>query len=139
MSHAKDDQGLHKGLLMKLHLRRWGAVYLLLALFLGSWAGQFFAQIAEITDETKTHGESFNWPEFWPQFWSATFENWQSEWLQLFVQAAVLLGMKHLIFKADAEDIERLDAKLDRLLEHHGFDVKQVEREINIVERGKPD
>ena len=124
---------------MKLHMQRWGAVYLLLALFLGSWSGQLLAQIAEVTNEAETHGESFSWPDFWPQFWAATFENWQSEWLQLFVQAAVLLGMKHLIFKADAEDIERLDAKLDRLLEKHGFDVKQVEREINIAERGKPE
>ena len=123
---------------MGKHFQRWGAVYILLALFLGSWIGQLFAQMAEITDEMATHGESFQWSQFWPQFWSATFENWQSEWLQLFVQAAVLLGMKHLIFKADAEDFERIDAKLDRLLEKHGFDVKQVEREINMVERGKP-
>ena len=123
---------------MGKHFQRWGAVYILLALFLGSWVGQFFSQIAEVTDEARTHGESFQWSEFWPQFWSATFENWQSEWLQLLVQAAVLLGMKHLIFKADAEDVERLDAKLDRLLEKHGFDVKQVDREINLVERGKP-
>jgi hypothetical protein len=123
---------------MRKHFRRWGAVYLLLGLFLGSWIGQFFAQISEVTHDAESHGESFSWPEFWPIFWSATFENWQSEWLQLFVQAAVLLAMKHLIFKADAEDIERLDAKIDRLLEKHGFDPKQVDREIDIVERGKP-
>lgn len=124
---------------MKNHFERWGAVYLLLALFLGSWLGQYIAMISEVTNEAQTHGEPFRWSEFWPIFWSATFENWQSEWLQLFVQAALLLGMKHLIFKADAEDFERMDAKLDRLLEHAGFDVKQVEREINIVERGRPD
>ena len=123
---------------MGKHLQRWGAVYLLLALFLGSWAGQFFAQVQEVSDEARNHGEAFTWPEFWPKFWKATMENWQSEWLQLLVQAAVLLGMKHLIFKADAEDFERIDAKLDRLLERHGFDVEQVDREIDIAERGRP-
>lgn len=122
---------------MGKHFQRWGAVYILFALFLGSWIGQFFSQGAEITHEALKHGESFQWDDVWPQFWSATFENWQSEWLQLFVQAAILLGMKHLIFKADAEDLERLDAKIDRLLEAHGFDVKQVDREINLVERGR--
>lgn len=121
-----------------MHLQRWGAVYLLLGLLLGSWLGQLFAQIAEVTNEARAHRQEFEWAEFWPQFWSATFENWQSEWLQLFVQAAVLLAMKHLIFKADAEDMERLDAKFDRLLEHAGFDLKQVDREIDIVERAKP-
>ena len=115
---------------MKKHLQRWGAVYLLLALFLGSWAGQLLAQVAVLADEARNHGQEFTWSELWPQFLSATFENWQSEWLQLLVQAAVLLGMKHLIFKADAEDLERLDAKLDRLLRERGIDPAAVEAEL---------
>ena len=123
---------------MGKHVQRWGAVYLLLVLFLGSWAGQFFAQVHEVSDEARSRGDSFTWPEFWPKFWKTTMENWQSEWLQLLVQAAVLLGMKHVIFKADAEDFERLDAKLDRLLSRHGFDVEQVDREIDMEERGRP-
>ena len=56
--------------------------------------------------------------EFWPQFWSATFENWQSEWLQLFVQAVILLGMKHVLFKADAEDMEQVQMDLAEIKEH---------------------
>jgi hypothetical protein len=31
------------------HRRRWGAVYLLLLLFIGSWVGQFFTQLADFT------------------------------------------------------------------------------------------
>lgn len=88
------------------HLRRWGAAYLLLALFLGSWVGQFLAGRWEVEQQAAQHGMEFAWSEFWPVFLSATFENWQSEWLQLLVQAVVLLGMKHLIFAADAEDME---------------------------------
>src|SRR5688572_22224281 len=88
------------------HLSRWGAAYLLLALFLASWAGQFVATMSEVGSEARQHGSVFEWTEFWPVFLSATFENWQSEWLQLLVQAVVLLGMKHLIFAADAEDME---------------------------------
>src|SRR5688500_17733040 len=69
-SHAPSLQprsGSHKP--MGKHLQRWGAVYLLLALFLGSWAGQFFAQVQEVSDEARNHGEAFTWPEFWPKFW----------------------------------------------------------------------
>jgi hypothetical protein len=101
---------------MKRHFRRWGAVYILLVLFLGSWVGQFVTQMAKVADESRSRGEPFEWSEFQNEFLAATFENWQSEWLQLLVQAVVLLGMKHLIFKADAEDMERLEAKVDELL-----------------------
>ncbi len=56
--------------------------------------------------------------EFWPRFFSATFENWHSEWLQLLIQAVVLLGMKHVLFKADALDVEQLQLDLAEIREH---------------------
>jgi hypothetical protein len=84
------------------HLRRWGAAWLIAVWFLASWAAQWVT----MTNRGQGH-------EFWP----ATLENWQSEALQLTVQAVVLLGMKHWLFKADAEDLERIESKLDRLLD----------------------
>lgn len=47
------------------------------------------------------------------EFFASTFENWQSEWLQLVFQAILLLGAKHLIFRVDAEDLERIEAKIE--------------------------
>jgi hypothetical protein len=88
------------------HFKRWGAAYLLLVLFLASWAGQLVFGLAEARQEATEHNQDFAMADFWATFFSATFENWQSEWLQLLVQAVVLLGMKHLIFTADAEDME---------------------------------
>jgi len=99
------------------HLRRWGAAYLLLVLFLASWAGQFVATLVEVGNEARAHGEEFSMAEFWPTFLGATFENWQSEWLQLIFQAILLLGAKHWLFKVDAEDLERIEAKIDRITE----------------------
>jgi hypothetical protein len=87
------------------HLRRWGAVYILVVLFLASWAGQLVAMGPDIAEKG------------WREFWAATFENWQSEWLQLVFQAVLLLGAKHWLFQVDAEDLERIESKLDRLLE----------------------
>lgn len=87
------------------HLRRWGAVYILAALFVGSWAGQAIAMQPAIAEQG------------WSEFWAATFENWQSEYLQLVLQAVLLLGAKHWLFQVDAEDLERVEAKIDRLLE----------------------
>jgi hypothetical protein len=102
------------------HLKRWGAAYLLLALFVASWAGQFVATIVEVGNEAQAHGQEFSMAEFWPQFLGATFENWQSEWLQLLVQAVVLLGMKHVLFKADAIDMEQVQLDLAEIKEHLG-------------------
>lgn len=97
------------------HLRRWGAVYVLLALFAGSWLGQFFTQLSEFTSEQQQHGASFTWAEFLATFFASTFENWQSEWFQLVFQAILLLGAKHLIFQVDAQDLERIERKVDDL------------------------
>ena len=102
-------------------MKRWGAIYVLLALFLASWGGQFIAMLIEVGNEARQHGQSFSMSEFWPQFWSATFENWQSEWLQLFVQGVVLLGLKHVLFKADAEDMEQVQMDLAEIKQHLGI------------------
>jgi len=97
------------------HLRKWGAVYLLLLLFLGSWAGHFFAELAEFRTDQSAHGQPFLWGEYLTSFAASTLENWQSEWLQLVFQAVLLMGAKHLIFRVDAEDMERLEAKVDQI------------------------
>lgn len=103
------------------HLRRWGAVYVLLLLFIGSWLGQFFTQLQTFRSEQAAHGQPFLWPEYWSTFFASTLENWQSEWLQLVFQAILLLGAKHLIFKVDADDMERIEAKIDRIQDRLGL------------------
>lgn len=97
------------------HIRRWGAVYVLLLLFLGSWLGQFFSQLSDFRNEQAAHGQPFIWSDYGSSFLASTLENWQSEWLQLVFQAILLLGAKHWIFRVDAEDMERIEAKIDRI------------------------
>ena len=103
------------------HIKRWGAAYLLLALFLASWAAQYVSMLVEVGNEARQHGQSFEMSEFLPQFWASTFENWQSEWLQLLLQAVILLGMKHVLFKADAADTEQMQLDLTEIKEHLGI------------------
>lgn len=109
---APDPRTHHKP---DTHIRRWGAVYILLLLFLGSWLGQFFTQLSEFRSEQAAHKEPFLWSDYLASFASSTFENWQSEWLQLVFQAILLLGAKHIMFRVDAEDMERLEAKVDQI------------------------
>jgi hypothetical protein len=103
------------------HFKRWGAAYLLLVLFLASWGAQFVTTLIEVGNDAREHGQTFQMSEFWPRFLSATFENWQSEWLQLLVQAVVLLGLKHVLFKADAIDMEQVQLDLTEIKEHLGI------------------
>lgn len=85
------------------HFQRWGAVYILIVLWLGSWGLQALTMRPEIREKG------------WIEFWAATMENWQSEWLQLIFQSLLLLAGKHWLFRADAEDLERVEAKIDNL------------------------
>jgi hypothetical protein len=101
------------------------------ALFLLSWMGQFFAQLATVRNEAEQHGQPFEWADFLPQFLSSTFENWQSEFLQLIWQAA---GLTLLLFWGSSQSREsdgRLEAKLDRLLLDRGIDPVEISEVAN--------
>jgi hypothetical protein len=98
------------------HFRRWGAIYILAALFLATWAAQFVTQLLDFQSEQMAHGQPFEWPEFWADFLRATFENWQSEWLQLLAQALLISAFSHVLFRKGDEDHNRLEAKVDRIL-----------------------
>jgi len=88
---------------MKRHLQYWGALYILATLFLGSLVGQYVYQVV-IGHEDMS------------KFMSSVFENWQSEWIQLFVQALLIQGMGHILYKKEAQDEERMERKLNEIL-----------------------
>lgn len=98
-----------------------------LGLFALSWIGQFVFQLIEVRNESAQHGESFEWLQFWPQFLSATFENWQSEFLQLVWQAAGLAIFYFWGSSQSREGAERMEAKVDALLKERDIDPKTFE------------
>jgi hypothetical protein len=102
-----------------------------LALFLLSWGGQFLAQVVTERNEAQQHGESFTWSDFWPQFLSSTFENWQSEFLQLVWQAVGLALLFLWGCSQSKESDERIEARIDRLLEEQGVDPDEITRAVN--------
>ncbi|MFI6226187.1 DUF6766 family protein [Micromonospora echinospora] len=92
------------------------------ALFVFSWIGQFLFQMTVVGNEARQHGESFAWGEFLPQFLASTFENWQSEFLQLIWQTAGLALFYYWGSSQSRESDERIEAKLDALLRERGLD-----------------
>jgi hypothetical protein len=102
-------------------LRNWGAVFIILALFVGSTTGQWVFQWEEFASEQSAHGQEADLSSFLPAFLAATFENWQSEFLQLAIQALLIASfvqakLFRADYSADKEDVARLEAKLDRVL-----------------------
>jgi hypothetical protein len=99
--------------------------------FLLSWAGQFLAQLVVEHHDAQMHHEAFRWADFFPQFLASTFENWQSEFLQLVWQA---VGLALLFFWGSSqskESDERIEAKLDALLKDRNIDATKISKEVN--------
>lgn len=101
------------------------------AFFLLSWVGQFVFQMIQERNEAEQHGQAFEWGDFLPQFLSSTFENWQSEFLQLIWQAAGLALFYYWGSSQSREGNERLEAKVDRLLEERGIDPTAIDQKID--------
>ncbi|GAA4410072.1 DUF6766 family protein [Actinokineospora soli] len=88
----------------------------LVALFLLSWLGQFAAQVVEVGKEAEEHGQQFAWSDFWPRFLSATMENWQSEFLQLFTFVLLTAYLIHRNSAESPDGDDELKAMLEELL-----------------------
>lgn len=97
--------------------RRWAAFYILVALFFASWGGQFASQLVVAQQESEQHGQVFAMEEFWPEFWQSTTENWQSEWLQLAMQALIIAGFADVLFRKGNEDHYKTQLLIEELRE----------------------
>lgn len=100
-------------------------------LFLVSWTGQFISQAVTVANEAQQHGQQFEWADFWPQFLASTFENWQSEFLQLIWQAVGLAFLFLWGSSQSKETDERIEAKLDALLEQQKIDAAKISEGVN--------
>jgi hypothetical protein len=108
------------------HRPRWHRAYsfglITAGLFVFSWVGQFVTQYLVVRDETTQHGQAFEWSQFTAQFLASTFENWQSEFLQLLWQAGGLALFYFWGSSQSKEGDERIEQKLDLLLRDRGID-----------------
>lgn len=85
---------------MKKLFKDYGLGLILISLFLVSWVLQFAFQLPLEINNAAEHGQEFQWSEFWISFFKDTFENWQSEFLQVF---AFVVLTKYFVFKGSSE------------------------------------
>jgi hypothetical protein len=105
---------------------------LFVTLFLTSWIAQLWFEWQVFVDEQRAHDASASFwsAAFWEAFGQSTFENWQSEFLQL---AAFTIATAYLVYLGSSESPdseERIEAKLNALLEERGLDPKAIERTL---------
>ncbi|HET9248379.1 MAG TPA: DUF6766 family protein [Actinomycetota bacterium] len=95
-----------------------------LSLFLVSWIAQALAEWGTFVQEQRAHQEAASIGDFLVQFGQSTFENWQSEFLQLFsfvVFSAILIHRGSAESKDGTDRIEEAVHRLERRLDEAGI------------------
>jgi len=97
-------------------LGKYSYAWITLAFFLISMLLHWYFGWQAFGDEARQHGQSPEFAEFANQIARDTFENWQSEFLQLIWQVVGLAYFLYLGSPASKENDDRLEAKIDEIL-----------------------
>jgi hypothetical protein len=95
-----------------------------LALFLISWIAQAVAEWGTYVQEERAHGDMPSISDFFVQFGQSTFENWQSEFLQLFsfvVFSAILIHHGSAESRDGEDRIEQAVTRIEKRLDDAGI------------------
>lgn len=103
-------------------LGKYGYAWLTLAFFLISFALHWYFGWEAFQDEARTHGEQPELSQYLTQATRDTFENWQSEFLQLLWQVVGLAYFLYIGSPSSKENDDRLEAKIDELLRMNAGD-----------------
>lgn len=106
------------GMLEKI-FKNYSLGIVLFSFFVASWIGQGFTQWQAFVNNANEHNQEIRVGEFIPEFWSATLENWQSEFLQLFTMVVLtsMLSFKGSPESKDSEEkTQKALARIERVL-----------------------
>ena len=110
----------------KHYLKGYAYAWITLGFFLVSiilhWTFGWYAYLNEAAE----HGQSPQFREYVIELSRDTFENWQSEFLQLLWQVVGLAYFLYLGSPTSHENDDRLEAKVDALLHFHGKKGKEI-------------
>ena len=110
----------------KRYVKGYAYGLLTLLFFLGSLALHWWFGWHAYANEAADHGQSPELNEYLVEVSRQTFENWQSEFLQLLWQVVGLAYFLWLGSPSSHENDDRLEAKVDALLHFHGKKGKEI-------------
>jgi hypothetical protein len=97
-------------------LGKYSYAWLTLLFFAVSFALHWYFGWGAFVEESREHGQSPEVSSYLVQMSRDTFENWQSEFLQLLWQVVGLAYFLYLGSPSSKENDDRLEAKIDELL-----------------------
>ena len=113
---------------MKRYAYGWITALFFLVSIVGHWVFGWWAYV----DDANTHGQVPELAAYAIEMGRDTFENWQSEFLQLIWQVVGLAYFLYVGSPASKENDDRLEVKVDELLKMAGGnDAEQLIREID--------
>ena len=107
-------------------LKGYAYAWLTLAFFLISLSLHWWFGWTAFVDEASSRAETPQVSSYLDQMLRDTFENWQSEFLQLLWQVVGLAYFLYLGSPSSRENDDRLEAKVDALLHFHGKEGKEI-------------
>jgi 4-amino-4-deoxy-L-arabinose transferase-like glycosyltransferase len=104
---------------MKKLWRNYNLSIVLVALFVLSWVAQTLAGWQEFTSEQEQHGQAAQVFASDGYVWTwATFENWQSEFLQLLTMVVLTSFLIHKGSAESRDSQDEMQRSLDRIEKH---------------------
>jgi hypothetical protein len=110
----------------KVILKGYAYAWITLGFFLVSLILHWGFGWSAYASDAAQHGQSAQFSEYVVEMSRDTFENWQSEFLQLLWQVVGLAYFLYLGSPTSHENDDRLEAKVDALLEMHGKEGREI-------------
>jgi hypothetical protein len=107
-------------------IKGYAYAWLTLAFFLISLGLHWWFGWVAFVDDASQHGQSPQASAYLSEMLRDTFENWQSEFLQLLWQVVGLAYFLYLGSPSSHENDDRLEAKVDALLHFHGKEGREI-------------
>jgi hypothetical protein len=112
--------------------KKYAYAWITIALFALSIAGHWIFGWYAYVNDAQSHGEQVALSPYLVEMGRDTFENWQSEFLQLLWQVVGLAYFLYVGSPASKENDDRLEAKIDALIRFKaGEDAEQLIADID--------
>lgn len=112
-------------------MRKYAYAWITLTFFLVSFGLHWWFGWQAFADEAAAHGQTPESAEYLSEMMRDTFENWQSEFLQLLWQVVGLAYFLYVGSPASKENDDRLEAKVDALLHFQGTKGRDVIEQLD--------
>ena len=113
-------------------MRRYAYAWLTAAFFLISFGLHWYFGWNAFASEAAQHGQNPQLAEYLTEMGRDTFENWQSEFLQLLWQVVGLAYFLYVGSPASKENDDRMEAKIDAMLKFVGRE--EASRVIEVID-----